>query len=81
MSETWRQSDEAIRNLIATEIWAYQECGDNFGPFDQISIDVGDMKALAKRMAIDEAERIRKVILESPVVRARILAVVGTSPE
>ena len=78
---TWRQSDEAIRNLIAAEIWAYQECVDNFGPLDQVSADGGDMKALAKNMAVDEAERIRKVVLESPVVRARILGAAQGSQE
>jgi hypothetical protein len=27
---TWRQSDEAIRTLIAREIWRYQECPWDF---------------------------------------------------
>ena len=63
-----RQSDEAIRNLIAKEIWRYQEC-----PWDFDKPDT-PMAELQKQMAIDEAEGIRKVILGSAVVRARFLA-------
>lgn len=77
--ETWRQSDEAIRNLIAAEIWAYQELDQQFGAIDgpnPAGVSTG-AAALAWAMCTDEAERIRKVILESPVVRARFLAVVG----
>lgn len=73
MTDTWRQSDEAIRNLIAEEIWRYQECVDQYGPFNEVSPDGGDMKSLVKRMAVDQAEGIRKVILESSVLRARMV--------
>lgn len=78
--DTWRQSDEAIRNLIAREIWAYQELDQQFGDFNGANpagVSAG-AAALAWAMCTDEAERIRKVILDSPVVRARIGADVST---
>lgn len=80
MVETWRGSDEAIRNLIAAEIWAYQELDQQFGSIDgpnPAGVSAG-AAALAWAMCTDEAERIRKVILASPVVRARILGAVGS---
>ena len=77
MSETWRQSDEAIRNMIAREIWRYQECEEAYGDFDKVSADTIGMGSLIKQTAIDQAELIRAVILESPVLRARILGAVG----
>ena len=39
MTETWRQSDEVIRNIIAREIWRYQECEEAYGDFDKVSAD------------------------------------------
>jgi hypothetical protein len=72
MADTWRQSDEAIRNLIAREIWRYQEADRSFGSFDDVDISDG-MAALVKKLCIDEAEGIRKVILESSVLRARMV--------
>jgi hypothetical protein len=66
MEETWRQSDEAIRTLIAREIWRYNELPYDF---DEPGTMIGD---LAKKMAIDQAECIRKVILGSPVLKARL---------
>jgi hypothetical protein len=76
--ETWRQSDEAIRNLIAREIWRYQECEEAYGDFDKVSGDTIGMGALIKQTALDQAEMIRGVILASPVLRARLLADVST---
>lgn len=72
MSEASRQSDNAIRNLIAREIWRYQEAEKSFGDFDSIEGAVDGMAMLVKRLCIDEAEGIRKVILESSVLRARL---------
>lgn len=72
MTDTWRQSDEAIRNLIAREIWRYQEADKSFGSFDDVDISHG-MASLLKKTCIDEAECIRKVILESSVLRARMV--------
>lgn len=77
MTDTWRQSDEAIRNLIAREIWRYQECEEAYGDFDKVSSESIGMAALIKQTAIDQAELIRAVILESPVLRERILALVS----
>lgn len=70
---TWRQSDEAIRTLLAREIWRYQQAGESFGDFDTVD-DSDGMAALVKRLCIDEAEGIRKVILESAVLRARLVS-------
>jgi hypothetical protein len=65
MNDPWRPSDEAIRTLIAREIWRYNECPWDFDNPDNM---MGDLQ---KQVAIDQAEGIRKVILASPVVRAR----------
>jgi hypothetical protein len=64
---TWRQSDEAIRTLIAREIWRYQECPWDFDKPDSM------MGELQKQIAIDQAEGIRKVIMESSVLKARLV--------
>lgn len=72
MSETWRQSDEAIRMLIARAIWKYQQADESFGDFDTVDASEG-MAALVKKLCIDEAESIRKVILESQVLRWRLV--------
>ena len=72
----WRQSDEAIRNMIAREIWRYQECEEAYGPFDDNAdetkqLDIG-MRSLIKQTAIDQAELIRVVVLASPIVKTAI---------
>ncbi|XUM21041.1 hypothetical protein ACRAVF_33925 (plasmid) [Bradyrhizobium oligotrophicum S58] len=72
----WQQSDETIRNMIAREIWRYQECEEAYGPFDDNAdetkqLDVG-MRSLIKQTAIDQAELIRAVVLASPVAKAAI---------
>ena len=72
--ETHRQSDEAIRNLIAREIWRYQECEEAYGDFDKVSSNSIGMAELIKQTAIDQAELIRAVILNSPVLLERIRA-------
>lgn len=61
---SWKQSEEAMRNVIAREIWAYQECPGDFDKPD------GMMGELQKRMAIDQAERIRLAVLDSAVFKA-----------
>lgn len=71
-----KQSDETIRNMIAREIWRYQECEEAYGSFDDCADetkqpDIG-MRALIKQTAIDQAELIRAVVLASPVVKAAI---------
>lgn len=63
-----RQSDEAIRTLIAREIWRYNEC-----PWDFDNPE-GHMAELQKRLCIDQAECLRKVILDSAVLKARFAA-------
>lgn len=68
-----RQSDDAIRNMIAREIWRYQECEAHYGDFDRVSDATVGMGALIKRTAIDQAELIRAVVLNSRVLRERIL--------
>lgn len=67
------QSDEAIRNLIAREIWRYQECEAHYGEFDKVSDSTIGMGALIKRTAIDQAELIRGVLFNSSVLRERLL--------
>jgi hypothetical protein len=69
-----RQSDIAIRNLIAREIWRYQECEESYGDFDAVSSSSIGMAELIKQTAIDQAELIRAIILKSPVLIARIHA-------
>lgn len=69
-----RQSDVAIRTLIAREIWRYQECEEAYGDFDKVSSSSIGMAALIKQTAIDQAEMIRAVILKSPVLVERICA-------
>lgn len=64
MTEGWKRSEEAMRNVIAREIWAYQECPGDFDSPD------GMMGELMKRTAIDQAERIRKAVLASAVFKA-----------
>jgi pimeloyl-ACP methyl ester carboxylesterase len=74
MTDTSRQSDKAIRDLIAAEIWAYHEMDQQFGPIDGLNpagVSAG-AAALAWAMCNDEAERIRKAVLASSVVRARV---------
>lgn len=72
--DTWRQSDEAIQNLIAREIWRYQECKEAYGDFEKVSDVTIGMGALIKQMTLDQAAMIRGVLLNSPVLRARLLA-------
>lgn len=64
LTESRRQSEEAMRLVIAREIWAYQECPWDFdNPNDM-------MGELQKRIAIDQAERIRISVLNSAVFQA-----------
>jgi len=60
-----RQSDVAIRDIIAREIWRYNEC-----PWDFDNPPEG-MAQLQKQIAVDQAECIRKVLINSAVVKAR----------
>jgi len=69
-----RQSDNVIRNLIAREIWRYQECEEAYGDFDAVSSSSIGMAELIKQTAIDQAELIRAIILKSPVLIERIHA-------
>ena len=64
MSESWRASEDAMRKVIAKEIWAYQECPWDFENPDSM------MGELQKKMAMDQAERIRKAVLASSVFKA-----------
>jgi hypothetical protein len=84
MPNDWRQSDEAIRMLIARAIWKYQEADKSFGDIDTVDRSDG-MALLVKMTCIDEAECIRKVILESSVLKARmvgqVLGHVGNSQD
>lgn len=64
---SWRQSEEAMRLVIAKEIWAYQECPWDFDAPDN------PMGELQKRMAIDQAERIRVAVLDSAVFKAAFI--------
>lgn len=64
MTESWKQSDKAMRMVIAKEIWAYNECPWDFDNPDSM------MGELQKQMAIDQAERIRVAIMASPVFKA-----------
>lgn len=64
MNESWRQSEEAQRNVIAREIWAYQECPWDF---DNPGAMMGELQ---KQMAIDQAERIRVAVMGSAVFKA-----------
>lgn len=73
-SETWRQSDEVIRNTIAREIWRYQECEEAYGDFDKVSDATVGMGSLIKQTAIDQAEMIRGVLLNSSVFKACLAA-------
>lgn len=57
------QSEEAMRLLIAKEIWRYQECPWDFDKPDNM---MGDLQ---KQIAIDQAEGIRKVLAASPLAR------------
>jgi hypothetical protein len=66
------ENDDAVRDLIAREVWRYQECPWNFDKPD------GMMAELQKRIAVDEAEGIRKVIMASPEVR-RAFTIPATS--
>ena len=59
--------------LIAQAIWKYQEADRSFGDFDAVDMSDG-MAHLVKNICVDEAECIRKVILESPVLRERMIA-------
>lgn len=63
-SDAFPQSENAVRNLIAREIWRYQECPWNFDKPDNM---MGDLQ---KQIAIDQAEGIRKMLLGSPLARA-----------
>jgi len=64
---SWKQSEEAMRTVIAKEIWAYQECPWDFDTPDS------PMGELQKRLAVDQAERIRIAVLGSPVFKAAFL--------
>lgn len=48
---------DRIREIIAREIWNYMEC-----PWDFDNPEPGSMADLQKRMALDQAERIRKAL-------------------
>lgn len=69
---------------MARAIWKYQEAEKSFGDIDTVDISDG-MAHLVKMTCVDEAECIRKVILESSVLRARMvgqsLGHVGRAPE
>ena len=58
---------DAIREIIAREIWAYNEC-----PWD-FDKPPGGMAQLQKQMAIDQAERIRAVLEKTTRERCRKL--------
>lgn len=58
------QSNSAIRILIAREIWRYQECPWDF---DNPNSMMGELQ---KQKALDQAEHIRKVVMDSAVLRA-----------
>ena len=55
---------DEIRLMIAREIWHYQECTEQYGAFDEAPLNDGTMKSLVKRMAIDQAELIRKALVD-----------------
>lgn len=76
MADGWRQSEDAMRTVIAREIWRYQKADEYFGDFDTVD-DPEGMAAFVKKMCIDEAEGIRKVVLGSAVFKA---AFAYTSP-
>ncbi len=59
-----RQSEEAMRTLLAREIWRYNEC-----PWDFDSPPEG-MAQLQKQIAMDQAEGLRKIITESALFKA-----------
>lgn len=50
-----------LRNIIAREIWAYNELDQQVGPFDADyeRPGAGNMAGLQKRLCTDQAERIR----------------------
>lgn len=68
---------ERIREIIAREIWAYQEC-----PWDFDNVEAGSMAELQKRMALDQAERIRIALEKDKRERGRTIArfVFGARP-
>lgn len=60
---------DRTRDLIAREIWDYQEC-----PWDFDNVEPGSMAELQKRMALDQAERIRKALENDKRERGRSIA-------
>jgi hypothetical protein len=69
MSQRRRDDERAmreLRELIAREIWRYNEC-----PWDYDNPPEG-MGLLQKQLALDQAESLKNVILTSPLFRARV---------
>lgn len=54
--------EERHRLIIAEAIWAYQECGEQFGPLHLASPDPASMHELVRRMTFDQAECIRRAL-------------------
>lgn len=75
MSE--RGSTTAFRNMIAKEIWAYNEC-----PWDFDTPPEG-MAQLQKQLAVDQAERIRDRLFTSELLKGyvRFKAIEEKPPE
>lgn len=63
-----KRSMTAMRELIAREIWRYQEC-----PWDFDNPPDG-MAQLQKQMALDQAEGIKNIVLTSAVFHAHFIA-------
>jgi hypothetical protein len=61
-------SDDAMRALLAREIWRYNEC-----PWDFDNPPEG-MAQLQKEIAIDQAEGLLRVILSSALFKATFMA-------
>lgn len=64
-TEVERQSDVAMRTLLAREIWRYNEC-----PWDFDNPPEG-MAQLQKQIALDQARGLVGVVLGSALFRAK----------
>ena len=63
-----RQSEKAMIDLLAREIWRYNEC-----PWDFDAPPEG-MAALQKQIALDHAAGLVGIVLKSPLFRAVLSA-------
>jgi len=56
-------TNDEIRNIIAIQIWKYQECEEGYGDFNKVPDDGQDMPTMVKQMALDQAELIRVALV------------------